>query len=189
MSSKQTKLVAPSCHPLLDHREECVAGERNRRSGEPSGIPSLDQLPGDPLDLRPLRGLGHPICSTARSPPKTHPVSHSPPGFPAATHLRRAQQQQEEAQDPAARTHAAAAQGGESPRRIGSLGPALLRSAPCHELCQHPALADRGSRRQRRQAARAGQERRRRRLRPLLGGAAGGSPWAGSEAGQVRGQI
>lgn len=61
MSSKQTKLVAPSCHPLLDHREECVAGERNRRSGEPSGIPSLDQLPGDPLDLRPLRGLGHPM--------------------------------------------------------------------------------------------------------------------------------
>lgn len=137
----------------------------------------------------PPQRAGTPDPQHGPQPSQTHPVSHSPPGFPAATHLRRAQQQQEEAQDPAARTHAAAARGGESPRRIGSLGPALLRSAPCHELCQHPALADRGSRRQRRQAARAGQERRRRRLRPLLGGAAEGSPWAGSEAGQVRGQI
>lgn len=86
----------------------------------------------------PPQRAGTPDPQHGPQPSQTHPVSHSPPGFPAATHLRRAQQQQEEAQDPAACTHAAAARGGESPRRIGSLGPALLGSAPCHELCQHP---------------------------------------------------
>lgn len=70
MSSKQVRQAAPSCHRPPDHWEEDVAGERHRSRG------------------------------TDRRPPDSRPhhVPNSSPGSPAATHLRRAEQQQEEAE-------------------------------------------------------------------------------------------
>ena len=74
------------------------------------GSPSLDQLPQEPLDPRPLRERD----ALSAAPPATLPLAsrpsslpHSPPGSWASPHLRGTQQQQKEAEGWAARGHAA----------------------------------------------------------------------------------
>lgn len=186
MSSKQNKPVAPSCHPLLDHREECVAGERNRRSGEPSGIPSLDQLPRDLLDLRPLGGLGDPSRCTARSPPglAPSPTAHPGPRLPL-TCARHSSNRRRPRAGPRAfilPRRGAANLGGQA--RSVPLGWAQLRvtsSVRTRHSQTEGASADR-LRAQVRKDGGVGSS-------PFQEVPIGGSPIAGSEAGQVRGQT